>query len=87
MYALHNELSDLVVVLDSTLAATGVAGLSANKKHAELLNDIERPLAEAFRLLTSIQSLVAELLAARDERTRCRVLSKNDHRRQASRIA
>lgn len=78
MYALHNEISDLVVLLDSTRAATEGAGLDASKEHAGLLDDVEQPLAEAVRLLTSVQYLVAELLAARDERTRARVLSKND---------
>lgn len=74
MYALHNEISDLVVVLDSTSAATEV---DTSREHLKLLDDLEKPLAEALRLLGAVESLVMELLEARDGRTRGRVLSKN----------
>lgn len=73
MYALHNEISDLVVVLDNTSAATEV---DTSRQHAKLLGDLEKPLAEARSLLAAVGNLVAELLEARDGKTRGRVLSK-----------
>lgn len=75
IYALHNEISDLVVVLDNTSAATEV---NTSREHAKLLDDLEKPLAEARLLLATVENLIAELLVARDGRTRGRVLSKND---------
>jgi len=77
MCALHNEISDLVVVLDNTRAAAETAVLDAKTKSGELLNDLERPLVEVFRLLQAVDGLVGELLTARDERQRCKILSKN----------
>lgn len=77
MCALHNELSDLVVVLDNTRAAAETAALDANTKSGELLEDLERPLVEIFRLLQAVDGLVAELLGARDGRQRSKILSKN----------
>ena len=77
MYALHNEISDLVVVLDNTRAATEAAVLDNGKKSAELLDGLGGHLAEAYRLLKAVEKLVADLLAARDGRQRCRVLAKN----------
>lgn len=74
MYALHNEISDLVVVLDSTSAATEV---DTSREHGKLLEDLEKPLAEARRLLARVESLVEELLEAHDGRTRGRVLSRD----------
>ncbi|KAK7698297.1 hypothetical protein SLS64_012662 [Diaporthe eres] len=73
MYALNNEISDLVVILDNTSAATEV---DTSKKHAKLLGDLEKPLAEARSLLAAAENLVAELLEARDGKTRGRVLSR-----------
>lgn len=77
MFALHNELSDLVVVLDSSLAATEMAVLDDGKDHAEFLVDLEWSLNEASRLLKAVEDLVAELLEARDGRTRGRILSRD----------
>ncbi|KAJ0110049.1 hypothetical protein J7T55_014852 [Diaporthe amygdali] len=79
MYALHNELSDLVIVLDNVQAVSESTISGHSREHAELFADLERPLAEACRLLTTVEVLVAELLEARDARTRCRVLSKIGH--------
>lgn len=73
MYALHNEISDLVVVLDNTSAATEV---DTSRERTKLLDDLEKPLSEARRLLAAVEDLVAELLEARDGKTRGRVLSK-----------
>lgn len=78
IYALHNELSDLVIVLDSARAATETAALDAGKEHDEFLIDLDRPLTEACRLLTTVEALVVELLEARDGRTRGRVLARDD---------
>lgn len=77
MFALHNEVSDLVVVLDGTRAATEIAGLDASKQHARLLDDLEIPLTETYRILTAVEDLVVELVEARDGRTRGRVLIKD----------
>lgn len=74
MYALHNEISDLVVVLDNTSAAMEV---DTSRKHSKLLDDLEKPLAEVRRLLAEVQSLVTELLETRDGRTRGKVLSRH----------
>lgn len=77
MFALHNELSDLVVVLDSTRAATEIAGLDASKQNARLLDDLGIPLTEAYRIMTAVEDLVVELVEARDGKTRGRVLVRN----------
>lgn len=77
MCALHNEVSDLVVVLDDTHAAAKTAAHDASAKSAELLDDLERPLVEVFRVLQAVDGLVGELLAARDGRHRGRILSRN----------
>lgn len=77
MFALHNELSDLVVVLDSTRAATEIAGLDDSNQHASLLGDLEKPLTEAYRILTAVKDLVMELVEARDGKTRGRVLIRD----------
>lgn len=77
MYALHNELSDLIVVLDNARSATEVSELSAGSRPAEILRDLEQHLAGADRLLSEAEELVVELLAARDVRQRRRVLSRN----------
>ncbi|KAL1854016.1 hypothetical protein Daus18300_011606 [Diaporthe australafricana] len=82
IYALHNELSDLIIILDNTRAATEVAIQDIEKEHTELLADLEQPLAEAKAVLTAIENLVADLLEARHARTRWRVLS--DHGQTAS---
>lgn len=77
MFALHNEVSDLTVVLDGTRAAIEIAGLDASKQHARLLDDLEIPLTETYRILTAVEDLVVELVEARDGRTRGRVLIKD----------
>lgn len=77
MFALHNELSDLIVVLDSTRAATEIAGLDVSKQHSRLLVDLRNPLTEAYRILTTVEDLVVELVEARDGKTRGRVLSRD----------
>lgn len=77
MFALHNELSDLVVVLDSARAAAETAVLDDGKEHTELFSELKEPLTEAFRLLTVVEDLTAKLLEARDGRARGRVLSKD----------
>lgn len=77
MFALHNELSDLVVVLDSTRTATELVGPDASKQHARLLGDLEKPLTEAYRILTAVEALVVELVEAHDGKTRGRVLNRD----------
>lgn len=77
MYALHNELSDLIVVLDNTHSATEVSRLSAGTGPDELLSDLEQHLTRANQLLAQAEGLVAELLAAPGVRQRRRVLSRN----------
>lgn len=77
MLALHNELSDLVVVLDSARAATEIAGIDVSKQHSRLLGDLENPLTEVYRILTAVEDLVVELIEARDGKTRGRVLNKD----------
>lgn len=77
MFALHNELSDLVVVLDSTRATTELVGLDASKQYSRLLGDLEKPLTEAYRILTEVEDLVVELIEARDGKTRGRVLNRD----------
>lgn len=79
MLALHNELSDLVVVLDSTRAATEIAGIDVSKQHSRLLGDLEKPLTEVYRILTAVEDLVVELIEARDGKTRGRVLNKAEN--------
>lgn len=77
MFALHNELSDLVVVLDSARAAAETAVLDNGKQHTEFFSELKQPLTEAFRLLTVVEDLTAKLLEARDGRARGSVLSKD----------
>jgi hypothetical protein len=76
MCALHNELSDLVVVLDNTRAAAETAALDPKSNSSELLTDLEKHLVEVFRVLQVVDLLVAELLAASDGKQRWRILSK-----------
>ncbi|KAG6361011.1 hypothetical protein INS49_009230 [Diaporthe citri] len=61
MYALHNEISDLVVVLDNTSAAAEVA---TSREHAKLLDDLGKPLVEARRLLAAVESSVADKVSS-----------------------
>lgn len=82
IYALHNELSDLVVVLDDTRAATEAAIYDPGKEQTELFADLEQPLAGANQLLTAVEKLAADLQEARHAKTRWRVLS--DHGQTAS---
>lgn len=77
MYALNNELSDFIVVLDNAASATEVSGLNDSRRPAGLLSDLEQHVTGANRLLAEAEELVAELLAARDGRQRRRVLSRD----------